>query len=553
MHRLILILFCLLLAVEGSAAPPQYAFRITFTDKQGSPALSANPAWLSARSLARRANFGIALDSTDRPVSPRYIDSVLRLNGAVLHNTSRWLNHCVILLEDSSRILQLSGKPYISDIAWIGYFGSGLHQRVAKAENPKFGLELGAQSLAKVTGSPLYYGSSYTQTSFVNGDYLHDQGFRGEGKLIAVLDEGFTGVDTHSGFDSLRQQGRLLETYNFRINSPNVFTSGAHGTGCMSTIGGYLPGTYVGSAPKAQFALYATEDGSFTDAIYELDNLIAAIERADSIGADVISASVVYNIFISPLSYAFTKPELDGHTTIVARAVNMAVAKGIFYTSSAGNEGGNFWNYLDSPGDADSALTIGSVNTLRAPSSFSSPGPSASGRIKPDVCLLGEPATIFGGSNNIFNSSGTSYAAPQAAGYAACLMQAFPKATPCQIREAIIRSADSFASPSARRGYGVPNFRNVYQALSVESPAGADLLEVRPNPFWTSFMVKLPAAASVADISVTDISGRKVVHSAHRDGSLLTIDMDPSLPDGLYLLIAVIDGKRQVVKLSHHY
>src|SRR5690606_24048534 len=121
-----------------------------------------------------------------------------------------------------------------------------------------------------------------------------------------------------------------------------------------------------------------------------------------------------------------------------------------------------------------------------AVSGFSSPGPNASGRVKPDVCLLGAPARVFGGSNSVLSASGTSFAAPQAAGYAACLMQAYPKATPYQIRQAIIRSADSFATPSAKRGYGVPNFRNVYQSLSVGSPTGSAALSVKPNPFWNA-------------------------------------------------------------------
>jgi hypothetical protein len=386
----------------------------------------------------------------------------------------------------------------------------------------------------------------------VNGDFLHDLGLKGVGKIIAVLDEGFTDVDTHTGFDSMRNSGRLLETYNFKRNNTGVFTEGNHGTGCLSAMAGFIPNSYVGSAPAAQYALYATEDGNFTDALYELDNLIAAVERADSLGADVISASVVYNIFISPNFSSFTKAQLDGHTTNVARAVNMAVAKGIFYTSSTGNEGGNSWDYLDSPGDADSALTIGSVTTARAVSGFSSPGPNASGRIKPDVCLLGDPATIFGGGNGIINSSGTSFAAPQAAGYAACLMQAFPHAKPYQIRQAIIRSADSFTSPSAKRGYGVPNFRSVYQFLNVDSPVGAIPLTVQPNPFRTSFTITLPVSSVIADIALYDAIGRRLGVSTQRSGSSVRVETAADLPSGLYILNAIVDGTPTTVKLTHY-
>ncbi|MBS1645023.1 MAG: hypothetical protein JST36_08310, partial [Bacteroidetes bacterium] len=134
------------------AAPAQYAFRISFTDKKGSPALSSTPSWLSARSLARRANYGIGLDSSDLLVSPVYTDSVRRLTGGVFHMSSRWLNTCVVFLEDSSKVLNLQGKPWVKKIDWVGHFPTGLHQRQAPNDNPKF-TQL---QQAKATGSASY-------------------------------------------------------------------------------------------------------------------------------------------------------------------------------------------------------------------------------------------------------------------------------------------------------------------------------------------------------------------------------------------------------------
>jgi subtilisin family serine protease len=315
---------------------------------------------------------------------------------------------------------------------------------------------------------------------------------------------------------------------------------------------GYLPGIYVGTAPDAQYALYATEDPNFTDALYELDNLIAGMERADSLGADVISASIVYNAFSSPYVSSFSKAELDGYSTNVSEALNRAVAKGILYASSAGNEGTNSWNFLDAPADADSSLSIGSVSTGKIASLISSPGPNASGRVKPDICLLGENVALFTGNNNIGAYNGTSFAAPQAAGYAACLMQAFPKATPYMIREAIIKSADHYTNPTAKLGYGVPDFKKVFQYLNVATPKGNELLVIVPNPFRTSLQLAVPKNTKEVKFALVDVLGQTIpLTISQYDSSNFLLKVPSDLAPGFYFLNAVLDGKKSVQKLRH--
>lgn len=526
----------------ATAAPRQFAFRISFSDKLGSPQLSASPPWLSPRALARRAHFGISLDSTDRPVSPLYIDTVLQLTSGVLHTTSRWLNNCVVLVTDSSGIAAVRSKPYVRSAEWVGDFLSGLHQRPASSTG---------SPVAKTTGSSSLYGLAWAQTDLVHGDYIHDRGFRGAGKLVVVLDAGFQGLDTHNGFAKLRSEGRLLETYNIRQKDTNVFAVSDHGLQCLSTIAGYDSGTYVGSAPDAEIAVYATEDDNFTDAVYELDNLIAGIERADSIGADVISASIVYNIFYNPNYYSFTKAQLDGHTTNVSRVVNMAVAKGIFYVTSAGNEGGNAWNYLDSPGDADSALTIGAVGFTKLISAYSSPGPNASGRIKPELCFLGDRPYVFINGNSVVSVSGTSFAAPQAAGYAACLLQAYPNASLFQIRDAMIRSADEYTTPKAQRGYGVPDFRRAFDMLGVEKEHPVTLTSVHPNPFNAALMLTLPQQNATLDCAMYDLLGRNIPVRIQRMGIDVRIEPLNNLQPGVYVLKVEVNGVSTAVRVVH--
>jgi serine protease AprX len=395
MRLYVLLWACTLLLSLGVAnAQPQHGFRITFSDKKGSKDFTNPLALLSQRALDRRFAQGIVLDSLDLPVSPVYVDSILKVTGGKMHLTSRWFNQCVILLYDSSKILTLQNQSFIKSIEYVAFYAGGLHKR-AEDENEKFRSEWPAPSSSqnKGTGSEGFYGSTWGQTDVVNGDYLHDRGYFGQGKLIAVCDEGFQFVDTNPGFDSLRSSGRLVDQYNFVKASTNVFQQGTHGTGALSTMAGYLPGVYVGAAPLAQYALYSTEYP--TEQPIEMDNFLAAMERADSIGADVITGSIGYNEFDLPKTYSFAYEEFNGHTTMLAKGANIATSKGILFVASAGNEGQGPWRYILTPGDADSAITVGSVDINQNIAGNSGYGPNAAGRVKPDVCMVGQPASIL--------------------------------------------------------------------------------------------------------------------------------------------------------------
>lgn len=541
---LLAVLFTIPVCSTQLIAQTQFAYRVSFKDKAGSPALSGNPSWLSPRSIARRSNFNLMLDSTDRPVSPIYLDSVLKLTSGILHTRSRWLNQCVLLLTDSSNARQLNNLEFVTRVEWVGYFANGLHQRAIRSVDSI--TTVTENTLAsKTTGSPAYYGRIWDATRLVNGDYLHDIGLTGRGKLIAVIDEGFSGVDTQPAFDSMRSAGRLIDTHNFLYDDSNVFVNYYHGTNVLSPMAAFLPGTYVGAAPHAEYALYITEDGSVTDAIYELDNLIAAMERADSLGADIISASIVYNILISPYNADFTRADLDGSTTNVARAANLAVSKGIVYVSSAGNEGNNAWNFLNSPADGDSVLTVGSVNLSRSSSGFSSPGPNSSGRVKPDVCLLGEPVPVYDAYGNIYNQNGTSFAAPQLAGYVACMLQGNSKAKPSTIRAAVQRCADRFNSPTSKLGYGIPDFSRALPLLRAQTQEPEAEFRIAPNPFSANLQISLPGNVVSPVFRLFDPSGRTISIAVSQTApDLYKIDMPESLAPRVYFLEASTPAQR---------
>jgi len=555
-------LFVAFLLCETAAAQ-QYAFQVTFSDKNNTPySLSSPLVYLSARALARRATQGIAVDSTDLPVNPAYVDSVLTLTGGVFHETSRWLNMCMILLADSSAILHLAGKPFISNIKLVGYYATDLHHRssnITGTTNP-----VTTQRTTTSFGSA-YYSDTWTQTQMVNGNYLHDNGYQGQGKLIAVLDAGFLSADTHPGFDSMWSSGRMVDTFDFTFRSTNVFTQDGHGEQVLSTMAGYVPGTFVGSAPLAMYALYITEYDP-NDQPLELDNMISAAERADSLGADIITESLGYDLFdYPPGSGQDFYTDLDGKTTVAAKAANIATKKGMLFIATAGNDGGGytspegiFWgNHIMTPGDADSALTIGSWDTdINGPASTSGYGPNADSVIKPDVTTLGQEASVFS-STGYTIGSGTSFSTPQIAGWAACLWQANPNATPYQIRQAIIQCASSYTNPGPQIGYGIPDFECTNYALNVKDTpppfTPAKWVIAAPNPFNNEIKIFVsPNTSQNVNFCLMDMTGKKIasletyLYTGYNTPITISV---PGLPDGVYILQAVSSTQQEVIKL----
>lgn len=538
----------ILLLSDTAFAQTQYAYRISFTDKNGAPDLSNPLLFLSQRSLDRRAAQGIGLDESDRPVSPVYINNVLNLTGGKFHLVSRWLNYCVILVDDQVQVAAIQAEPYISSIKYISYFPDGLHKMTGGGKDTPED-EWEAKIQHKTTGGTAYYGSTFEQTELVQGDYLHDHGYKGEGKLIAVFDAGFKYVNTNTAFNALIQSGRLIDKHNFVLANDDVYNFDSHGTSALSAMAGNIPGGYIGTAPNADYAIYVTEASGERE--IELDNMVAATERSDSLGADVINVSLGYNYFDAPLAQnSFVFADLDGKTTIVAKAANIATTKGILFVTSAGNEGGNSWNKILTPGDADSALTVGSVNLNRVVASNSGFGPNAAGRRKPDVCAAGNPAAVLAGGPNAVYINGTSFAVPQIAGWAACLLQWLSKPTPYRVRQAIIESAHLYNNPDDHAGYGVPNFYKAAELLNIKDiatlPSSEDWVHVYPNPFTDELKLDIyqPANGEVA-IAITDITGREVYSSTKELSKgihYLSIPVS-SLQSGIYFIKAV-SGER---------
>jgi len=537
--------FCVfLIFLSGLAsAQSQYAFRVSFKHKAETLSISNPEKFLSPRALARRAAQNVSVDERDIPVAAADLASVLSLTQGRLHSTSRWLNNCVVWLTDSSKILALYQHSNVESVQLVGYKPA---QTSSNPRNPT-----PPSPVFKTSANPAYYGSAWPQTNFLNGGCLHDKGFRGKGKLIAILDDGFFYVNTAPGFDSVYSSGRIVDSVNFVQGGNDIYSSFlTHGSMVLSTMAATVPFTYVGAAPDAEYALYVTEAAGSETPI-EMDNMVAAFERADSIGVDVISASIGYNTFDSPFP-SLTPAQLDGKTTVAAIGANIAAQKGILVVITAGNEGSGG---LLTPGDADSVLTVGNVDGNKVPASSSGYGPNFANHIKPEVVALGQPGAVLISGLSPTSSSGTSVSTPQIAGWAASLWQGSVGKTNVQIKQAIIKSGQLYPNPQMPQlGYGIPDFCKADVLLDIgDADDFFTSSTVFPNPFSNTISFNLQSKTSgKAQFSMTDLTGKLVFSTEVQltaSANRLSVTLPNSLASGMYLSKLEMDGRMKVFRL----
>lgn len=421
-------------------------FFVSFTDK---PEKSA-PA-LSPRAIEQRQKWDIPIDVLDYPVSNLYVDS-LRKFGATVHHTSRWFNGVTCTMTDvqAAKVAQWSFVTGVEMTRMDASAGAPVAKRRDVPASQAEGVRTFAGDVELVTDK---------QLALYNLQPLHDLGYRGQGILMTICDGGFTNVNTLSCF----RQEQELGHFDFTDDVDDFYGyTGSHGTHCLSTISGLLEYEYYGAATEAQYYLMRSEEVQ-TESPKEMDNLVAALEKADSLGTNVFSVSLGYYYFDNS-EWDLTYDDLDGKATRVSRAATIAARKGMLVCAAAGNEGNKPWKRLCVPSDADSVLTVGAVNMYGVIGAFSSYGPSADGRVKPEVCAVGVNTALIDPLGSTFFGNGTSYATPLLAGLAATLWSALPDENAMQIRERIIRSADRYSHPDSgnRYGYGIPDAYAAY-------------------------------------------------------------------------------------------
>jgi serine protease AprX len=435
---------------------------VRFKDKGGTPHSIANPAtYLSAKSIARRTKYNISIDSTDLPITPRYLDSIRAVPGVTILNYSKWLNQVAILIANSNALVKINSFPFVLSTNPIALRQSSIitsiHQNKLTIQEQPVDL-----STARVQ---LNYGNSFNQINIHNGQYLHDKGMLGNGISIALMDAGFNSYLTNTGTDSLIINNQIKETYDFVANETSVNEDNSHGFYCLSIIGANKPGVMIGSAPKANFYLYRTEDVASEYPIEE-QNWIVAAERADSIGVDMFSTSLGY-IDFDDASFDYGYPQRNGNTAMMTRAADLAAKKGILVLNSAGNNGngsGSFTNYqyVSIPADGDSVVAVGSCTSAGIIASSSAWGPAFGGRIKPNITSLGQGASFINLGGTPSNGNGTSFSCPNMAGLMANLWQALPELSNMKILDITQRASHIFAAPDGRYGYGIPNMKKAF-------------------------------------------------------------------------------------------
>jgi hypothetical protein len=425
--------------------------------------ISQPSSFLSVKAIERRTNQQLALDSTDLPIISRYLDSLKNIPGVEILSISKWLNQVAVSVNSLSTLQQIQNLAFVRQVNPIASRNSiNINQKFQTENNSIDDFNRNVETTNNA--SELAYGSSRAQTYIHHGEFLHNHGLRGNGMNIAVLDAGFFNYDNLITFDSLRNKGQILDTWDFVARDSVVADDDYHGTHCFSTIAANMPGVFVGTSPESNFFLYRSEDVSSEYPIEE-NHLAAALERADSAGVDLCSISLGYSTFDDPL-FNYTYANMDGNTSISAKAVDLAAKKGMMMVVAAGNEGQRAWRYIITPGDADSCLTVGAVDSLGMVAGFSSIGPSSDGNIKPNVSAIGRNAIV---ANAVTGrpqfGSGTSYATPILAGLVSCLWQAFPEASNMKIIDVIQQHASRSDAPNITMGYGIPDVKKSFVSL----------------------------------------------------------------------------------------
>jgi len=442
------------------------------------------------------------------------------------------LSECVITIRHYSKILcaysceitreqydEVLARPEIEKITPVGVY---------KKNNDFERIVVADKSLGRTLSNAGDYGNSYQQLAQLNIPAVHDSGLTGNGIRIAIFDTGFN--KDHPAFQRIIDEERLIAGHDFIFNDENVQdeipddttsegNQDGHGTSVWSEIGAYVPGTMIGAAYRAEFILAKTERlGSETSV--EEDNYVAAIEWADRLGVDVISTSLGYRTFDN-FEYSFS--DLDGETAVTTQAVNWAFRRGIIVAVAAGNEG-NDPHYPDgglgSPADAFGALSVGAVDGNGVIAAFSSHGPTADGRVKPDLCARGVSAYLaIDYSLGYGAGSGTSFATPLIAGAAALVLEKNPDWAPAEVIQSLKKYANRANAPDDRYGWGIPDvWKTIFQGDTLEFPdreLSENQILCYPNPAAVSTNLffkwdNLKPSSESAKLEVVDMKGQIV-------------------------------------------
>ena len=526
--------FLLLFAFSSCLFAQEHAW-VYLADKPDSAVALANPiSILTQKALDRKSAHNVTIDFRDVPVDESYISAVKSQSGITVMSKSKWFNalHVLGTQADINALLTLTVNGDLV-VSTIDYADASLNARPGVNQN-KHDFEA---SLTDFT-----YGSTANQVSMIGVDDLHQHvdSYTGTGMTVAVIDAGFTNVNTMNGFQRLRDANGILGGYDFVDRNTDVYayTGNSHGTWVLSDMAGFIEDQFVGTAPDASYYLFRTENAA-TETPLEESLWIEAAERADSLGVDVINSSLGYTTFDNP-NYNYTPAQMDGNTAYITKGANIAFEKGILVVNSAGNSGSSSWGIVGAPADGAGVFSIGAVKADGTYASFSSRGSSAQPTQKPDVVAQGQASFVINTNDNITTLNGTSFSAPILAGGIVCLWQALPTKSNAEIMQLVRESASQYSTPDNFLGYGIPDLDLARTLSNNDFQNDTTTVKLYPNPVSNQLTIQLPLQIEEANVKLYDVLGKKVIDTKVNTINK-TINTNP-LSKGVYLIKVEAEG-----------
>ena len=457
---------------------------------------------LSQRALDRRARQNIVLDFKDIPINQDFVAIVNKVTGIKVMAKSKWMN-AIHVRGSQTAINSLQQYDFVAQIDFADRSLNNSAKIVSEGN-----VVLNKTNKQKKEKSILATTAFATQIEMLNEQYLHQQNYKGSGKIIAVLDAGFLGVDSAPAFKRIRENNQILGGYNFVARDNSLYAHDTHGTNVLSTMAAYTENALIGTAIDASYYLFVTEDSASENPVEE-SLWVEAVEKADSLGVDIINTSLGYSDFDNP-AYNLTYSERDGKTAFISKGAEIAFSRGMLVVVSAGNEGSTSEPHISAPADAFSVITVGAVHANQQKAAFSSIGPTSDGRIKPDVMALGQNIIVSDENGNPVYSNGTSFSAPIVSGMLACLWQAYPDASNQEIRDLVLQSSNLYASPNNNYGYGIPDFNWALNNGNDVRKQQFEYFVAYPNPTADLFSIHFPPNFNSATIWLFNALGQQI-------------------------------------------
>ncbi len=515
MARYKYITLILLLIGQWSWAQDRYV--VYFTDKDNSPYSINNPAqYLSQKAIDRRVKQQITISTQDLPVNPEYVTTI-RQNGVEVYFKSKWMN-AVLVQATAEQIATIEALPFVDRTEFVA---------------PGIKLKSNSKSGRVMENEETEATENEFQNSLLGIPAFHDNDVKGEGISIGFMDSGFQGVNVREAFSHLFTNNQVALVYNFVENDDNVYQYDKHGTEVLSPVSAAIDGAYTGVATEADVMLFVTED-FFSEYRIEEYNFLFASELADSAGVDIITTSLGYSDYFDDDTMDYPHSDMDGNTTIITKAAELAFSKGILVVTSVGNEGRSSTRpYLTAPADGPNVMSVGAVGASGTKADFSSIGPTSDGRTKPDLMAYGINVSVVTSSGSIIGKSGTSFAAPQIAGLAALLWQTQPELTNRELFDLMLSLGSNHDSPNNNIGHGIPNYDGLIANIEDQL---SSIINFYPNPFAHSISITGLNSTKKYSIDIIDMTGKVLLSSTAAQSDHLEIATE-ALQAGIYMLV----------------